>query len=230
MSIRNRLALFCSVLPLASGCASYQALQAEVVEKDSIVRDLRHENTDLKRRLENTLYEKDQVQAALDDVADLLDERPTTILPASSPTQTLAPSLNREGLDEVGVSVSRRGSEVVFTIPSKVTFASGSASLSREGEQVLLAVARRLKSDFGDQAIFHIEGHTDSDRIKVAKFPSNRDLSWARARAVHDQLVTRGEIGDERFVVVGHGPHRPLASNNSKEGKAQNRRVEVVVR
>ncbi len=195
------------------------------------MRELRQENTDLKRRLENTLYEKDQVQAALEDAAGLLDRQPTRAVPASAPSSA-GPDLNREGLDEVGVSVDRRGSEVVFTIPSKITFASGSATLSREGEQALLAVARRLKADFQGAAVFHVEGHTDSDRIKraKAKFQSNRDLSWARARAVHTYLVTQGKIPDDRFVIVGHGPHRPVASNESNEGKAQNRRVEIVVR
>lgn len=195
------------------------------------MRELRQENTDLKRRLENTLYEKDQVQAALEDAAGLLDRQPTRAVPAAAPANA-APDINREGLDEVGVSVDRRGSEVVFTIPSKITFASGSATLSREGEQALLAVARRLKADFQGAAVFHVEGHTDSDRIKraKAKFQSNRDLSWARARAVHTYLVTQGKIPDDRFVIVGHGPHRPVASNDSNEGKAQNRRVEIVVR
>ena len=229
-SIRTRLVLLAVSLPLFPGCATNQALRAELTEKDALVSNLRRENTDLKRRLENSLYDKDRLQAALDDAANFLDSQPAPVaMPAAAP-QNPGPQLNRDGLDEVGVSVNQRGNEVVFTIPSKITFASGSATLSKEGEQALLAVARRLKADFDGTAAFHVEGHTDSDRIRRSKFKSNRDLSWARARAVHGFLVTRGEIRDERFVVVGHGPHRPVASNDSDEGKAQNRRVEIVVR
>lgn len=230
MLTRTRLVLTLACLPMLPGCATNHALRAELNGKDVLVRDLRLENTNLKLRLESSIYEKDQIQAALEDAADMLDERPAAvILPANAPASR-GFALNSDGLDEVGVSIGRRGGDIVFTIPSKVSFASGSATLSSAGEQALAAVSRRLKADFGAKVSFFVEGHTDSDRIRRSKFKSNRDLSWARARAVHGYLVTRGEISDDRFVVVGHGPHRPVASNALKDGKAQNRRVEIVVR
>jgi chemotaxis protein MotB len=119
---------------------------------------------------------------------------------------------------------------VVFTIPTSVTFGSGEASVSRAGEEALRTLARRLRAEFTGDARFHVEGHTDSDPIRSSGFKSNRDLSIKRSMAVVDFLVKECKISDERFVVAGYGPHRPLVSNEGAANKARNRRVELVVR
>jgi chemotaxis protein MotB len=89
-------------------------------------------------------------------------------------------------------------------------------------------ISQRLKKDFPD-ARFYIEGHTDADPISKSTFGSNRELSIARGMAVLTYLVESCHIPDDQFVVVGHGQYLPLETNSTAEGKAKNRRVEIVV-
>ena len=227
MNTRTHAALALVAALIAPGCVTEQMLRQEVLDQRALIGELRQENTNLESKLESATYEEERLRQALEEAARLSTER-ASVQPAAAP----APVRQYGGadLDQVGVSVEQRGDDVVFTIPSAITFGSGSADLSKSGEEALLAVSSRLKRDFGPDTYFYIEGHTDSDRIRRSKFTSNRDLSWARARAVHEFIVTRGEIEDSRFVVVGHGPYRPLASNDNDAGKAKNRRVELIVR
>ncbi|MCA9001814.1 MAG: OmpA family protein, partial [Planctomycetes bacterium] len=231
-SFRNLvvLAMLALVSPLFTGCASSQALRASLADRNALIRDLQNENSAIRERLQLVTYDRDQLELTLSERAIVPEVEP---LEASSPTDMGGapfPALNDSGLSDVGVELERRGDSVVFTIPSAITFGSGSATLSSEGEAALNAVAKRLKADFDDKVLFFVEGHTDSERIRRSKFRSNRELAGARARAVHEHLVTQGHIEDQRFVVVSHGPHRPIDTNATAEGRARNRRVEIIVR
>ncbi len=216
--------------PLFTGCASSQALRASLADRNALIRDLKAENQSIRERLQLVTYDRDQLELTLSERAIVPDMEPVE---ASSPKDMGSaplPELNSTGLEAVGVELERRGDSVVFTIPSAITFGSGSATLSSVGEQALGAVAKRLKADFSAEVLFFVEGHTDSERIRRSKFRSNRELSGARARAVHGYLVTHGHIEDSRFVVVSHGPHQPLDTNATAKGRANNRRVEIIVR
>lgn len=100
-----------------------------------------------------------------------------------------------------------------------VLFATGEATLTQDSEATLAQVAGLLTSDAGLRV--RIEGHTD-DRGK-----GNLDLSRRRARAVHDWLVAHG-VAAARLSSEGYGDGRPVADNGTEEGRARNRRVELV--
>ncbi len=212
--------------PLFTGCATSQALRASLADRNDLIRDLKNENSAIRERLQLVTYDRDQLEMTLAERAIVPEMETMEASMGSAPP----PELNNSGLEAVGVELERRGDSVVFTIPSAITFGSGSATLSSAGEQALSAVAKRLKADFAGDVLFFVEGHTDSQRIRRSKFRSNRELSGARARSVHSYLVTHGRIDDKRFVVVSHGPHQPLDTNSTAEGQARNRRVEIVVR
>src|SRR5262249_26532777 len=74
-----------------------------------------------------------------------------------------------------------------------------------------------------------VEGHTDNTSVSTPRFPSNWDLSAARSVAVIRYLVERGRIPAYRFAAVGYGPYRPIAPNDTPEGQARNRRVDLVL-
>jgi len=74
-----------------------------------------------------------------------------------------------------------------------------------------------------------IEGHTDNIPIASGQYRNNWLLSAARALSVGEYLWEAPEMGEERFQIVGHGSTEPLASNDTLEGRAQNRRVEIIV-
>lgn len=209
--------------PLMVGCASSQALRASLNERDAEIAELAADNHHLMEELAQVRNERDGLHAALADASARLADSVRT-MPAAHSTS------GYDDLEAAGIGTSMRNGAVVFTVPSAVTFGSGKAELTSSGRKALKTLAGRLKGDFGPTAIFHVEGHTDSDPIRKSGYKTNRDLSWARARAVHGFLVQECQIEDDRFVVAGHGPHRSLVPNDSKSNKAKNRRVEVLVR
>jgi len=112
----------------------------------------------------------------------------------------------------------------VITLSGSVLFASGKSALLPAARSRLKQVAVALKSGDPD-ARYVVEGHTDSQGSPAL----NQKLSLARANAVRDYLVERGIVAD-RIEAEGHGADRPVADNANAEGRANNRRVEIVVR
>lgn len=110
----------------------------------------------------------------------------------------------------------------VITLPGHVLFASGKSELLPGAQERLTKVADALK-DQEDKKIL-IEGHTDSRGSESM----NMDLSRRRAEAVSSLLISRG-LPAERVTTVGVGPSRPVADNATAEGRANNRRVEIVI-
>lgn len=106
------------------------------------------------------------------------------------------------------------------TLSSEVNFAFDSSELTRQAEVTLDEVARRLR-EHTDVRV-RIEGHTDS----VGSAQYNQGLSERRADSVRDYLMSQG-ISGERIMAVGYGEQRPVATNDTDEGRALNRRVEI---
>jgi outer membrane protein OmpA-like peptidoglycan-associated protein len=122
-----------------------------------------------------------------------------------------------------GVGVARQGDNLVLRMPSDVTFASNQSSINPGFNATLDDVAAVLNRY--DQSIVDIIGHADSDGAD----DYNLDLSRRRASSVAQYLVNRGVLAD-RLYVDGKGESAPIASNATAEGKAQNRRVEILIR
>lgn len=118
-----------------------------------------------------------------------------------------------------------------FVLQSELLFAKGSADIAAGGERelgklatTLLEIALKMPGDI--DWILRIDGHTDSDPIATPKFPSNWELSTARALSVVHALVRAG-IPAKRLAATGFGEHYPIASGNSEAVKAKNRRIEL---
>jgi chemotaxis protein MotB len=107
-----------------------------------------------------------------------------------------------------------------------ILFPSGSADLSEIGIETLQEVAAAL-AEFPDRG-FQVEGHTDNVPIKTARFPSNWELSTARAVAVV-KLFKGSGIGGGNLSAAGYGEFQPRAANESSDGRTLNRRIEVVM-
>lgn len=122
-----------------------------------------------------------------------------------------------------GVGVARQGENLVLRMPSDVTFASNQSSISPRFNATLDDVAAVLNRY--DQSVIDIIGHADSDGAD----DYNLNLSRQRASSVAQYLVSRNVLAD-RLYVDGRGESEPVATNATAEGKAQNRRVEIVIR
>jgi len=112
---------------------------------------------------------------------------------------------------------------MVITLSGAVLFTSGKSDLLPAAQLKLNDVAKALIEQDPDSKMV-VEGHTDSQGAAAA----NQELSQKRAQAVRDYLVSRGIAGD-RITAQGYGQTRPVGENNSPEGRANNRRVEIVV-
>jgi chemotaxis protein MotB len=124
------------------------------------------------------------------------------------------------------VSVSVEGGDrVVVHMQSQMLFDSGDARLSPRALQALQAVAKVLD---GVPYPVRVEGHTDNRPISTLQFPSNWELSAARAASVVNYLARSG-IAPTRMSAVGYGEFRPKADNRTEQGRAMNRRVTLVV-
>ncbi len=127
---------------------------------------------------------------------------------------------------QVKVQMLEKG--LVITFVSEVLFDSGKAKIKTEAYSSLDKVAKVLKENVPDLDI-GIEGHTDNMPIKVSGWKSNWELSSARAMSVLHYLVDKKGVSPERIAAIGYGEYRPVASNDSKDGRKQNRRVEIVI-
>lgn len=134
--------------------------------------------------------------------------------------KVLSPLIN-EG--KVKVIQSARGVNV--EINASVLFAPAEARLSRQSEEVLQAVAQILKDEPND---IQVEGFTDNTPISSAQYPSNWELSSARASSVVRLFVDQG-IAGERMVAIGRSSNSPIDDNATPDGRSRNRRVALTV-
>ena len=126
-------------------------------------------------------------------------------------------------LSGTGVGVARQGDNLILRMPSDVTFASNQSSINPGVYATLDDVAAVLNRY--DQSIVDIIGHADSDGAE----DYNLNLSRQRASSVAQYLVSHNVLAD-RLYVDGRGESEPVATNATAEGKAQNRRVEILIR
>lgn len=130
------------------------------------------------------------------------------------------------GLDIPGVSVSQGQEGVTLRIDDSLLFPSGNDVLTPQGQDVLERLSSVLATFDGQ---ISVEGHTDNVPISTPRFPSNWELSVGRAIAVVRQLERQG-IAISRMRAVGYADTQPMESNATSEGRAANRRVELLLR
>ncbi|MBK7643524.1 MAG: OmpA family protein [Planctomycetes bacterium] len=215
----NRLLLAGMLLftPGLTSCVSQRLHQQALEEKDAEIRTLREERSALK-------IQNQQLKSNYESLHGQLSEASTPPPPMDEPIAKSAAQEKIPEFDDAGIGYGMRDGNMVITIPSSITFASGQAMLSKEGQGALKKVATELKKHGGSK--YWVEGHTDNDPIKKSKFQTNRELSYARAMAVLSYLVSDCGIQDDDCLIVAHGQYDPIVT---KGDQAKNRRVEIVV-
>ncbi|WP_078379374.1 flagellar motor protein MotS [Sutcliffiella halmapala] len=133
--------------------------------------------------------------------------------------------LEANNLEDV-VIANRTERGIVLVLEEKVLFETAEATILPIAHPFLDKVGRLLSKI---PNLVKVEGHTDNRPISTGKFPSNWELSAARASSVIRYLVAEHDLDAERFVAVGYGETRPIVPNNSSENYQKNRRVEIVI-
>lgn len=137
----------------------------------------------------------------------------------------LAEELYKAGLKDMA-DVQITDKQIKVNIAAPVLFASGKAALSKTSSEVLGAVAKvvvRLPNDI------IVEGHTDNVPVKSGDYATNWELSAARADAVVTLMARTYAIPEQRLIAAAYGEHRPAASNATPQGRARNRRIEIII-
>ncbi|WP_150912049.1 MotB family protein [Marinobacter halotolerans] len=156
-----------------------------------------------------------EAKAIAEAVQEQMDERVDRILEVLEPA-----------IAEGRISVTQDQTRIIIRIEEKGSFGSASANVTYDFEGLLLDMAPILADMPGDIAI---EGHTDDLPINTSQFASNWNLSAARAAAVANVLLARGQLEADRVSVTGKADTQPLVPNTSAANRARNRRVEIIL-
>jgi chemotaxis protein MotB len=131
---------------------------------------------------------------------------------------------NSELKGGVTTSIQERG--LVISFNDNLFFNSGEATIKPDFQGKLISISKVLN---GIDNYIHVEGHTDNVAINTTYFHSNWQLSSIRAANVVEFLISQGNVKPERLSSIGYGEYRPVKSNSTEEGKAANRRVDIVI-
>ena len=140
--------------------------------------------------------------------------------------KTLSNVLENMGLEDQ-VGLERIDGDVVVSFPNELAFPSGSSGMTEEFAAVLNRVTPVINQTDGE---IQIAGHTDNIPVSSSSpYISNWDLSAARATSVLHFMIDQNGTDPTRMVIQGYGDSRPIASNDTPEGRSQNRRVEITI-
>lgn len=169
---------------------------------------------------------KDPAKTAVSKDAGMAPPKPAEARPdpARQLAERLAGQLGKSGLQDM-VRMEIEDSRLTLQIQEQILFPSGGADLNLQGSQVLERLAPMFMAP---GQMISVEGHTDNVPIKTGMFPSNWELSSLRATRVLRFLAERG-VPPNRLRAIGYGEMRPLASNDSEQGRSANRRVAIVI-
>ena len=144
-----------------------------------------------------------------------------------SVTFALVTSLKRTvGIDDPDIEISVEKGVVFISISDKLLFTSGSYNVSNKAKDVLAKVAKVVNDKPDFECL--VEGHTDDQAYSSGVLLDNWDLSVIRATSVVRELVKNG-VAANQLTAAGRGEYAPIATNDTPEGKAKNRRIEVIL-
>lgn len=217
VSDRSFWVLCILLVPLASACTTTKRLHRVESERDTLA----EEKTALETRVES-------LQSRLDQANAQVQAQGARMQQTQAGYEGLVGALGAV-VAEQDIAIEQMKYGVRLDIPQDVLFATGSAQLGDPGREVLSEVAERLV-DVPYQVV--VAGHSDDVPIGPslrARFSSNWELAAARAAEVTEYLQSQG-VPPMRLLAVSFGEYRPIASNDTAEGRAENRRIELLLR
>jgi chemotaxis protein MotB len=215
--------------------ASYSALEKN---SDESLQANMNKNRELLAQLEakeKTLSAEkerlDKMKAELDSSAKRLSELESLIATKDAGMKKLKETLTKslKAFDGKGLTVHEKDGKVYVSMENKLLFQTGSWAVGDEGKKAVVAVAKVL-GDNPDLSVL-IEGHTDNDKFggAVGGVENNWDLSTKRATAIVNILAENKSVNKQNLTAAGRGEFAPIASNDTPEGKAKNRRIEIIL-
>jgi chemotaxis protein MotB len=226
---RPRPVLLAAALAGLSACVSSATHERAIGE---LTERLAAERASMEAERAQLYQENEALRAERDDLAKRLAARERELGDKTQKLDEIHPTYEglvrdlEADLAATRIEIDRLREGLSMSLPAEMLFASGSAELTAEGEQRLARVAADLR-DAPYQVL--VQGHTDGIAIRGAlaqRFATNWELAAARAARVVRLLEARG-VEAERLAAVSLGEHHPIATNDTPEGRAENRRIEI---
>lgn len=218
-------------LLMLSGCVSAAKYELKAKEVDSLAAQKGELEEQLKKfnsEIEALKKEKAELAAKVEDLSPKA-EKAAQLEKASQTYQDLIKKLEKE-IEHGEIQITEMKNRLTMTMVDKILFPSGSADIGKKGKEVLDKVIAILK-DVKDKRI-QVEGHTDNVPIVSSlkkRFPTNWELSTARATEVVRYLQEKGGIDPKLLSATGYSEYAPVASNDTEQGRQKNRRIEIVL-
>jgi len=195
------------------------------------------QNADLERRVSDLDKELNyqvanlgkQLEMKKGEIAKAKKEKEDEIARVKAVKDSLLHNMEEE-INNNQIQITQLADKLKVSIVDKILFPSGNINITDEGLEVLQRVGDILNSM--EDKVIRVEGHTDNVPIRgklASRFPSNWELSTARATNVVRFLQDQVGVDPARLEAVGLGEYNSVASNDTKEGKAQNRRIEIML-
>ena len=215
--------------------ASYSALEKN---SDESLKANMAKNRELLAQLEAKekalATEKDRLNKLSADLkkgTDRVNELESIMAAKEAAMKKLKDALSKslKAFEGKGLTVNQRDGKVYVSMENKLLFESGSWAVGSEGKKAVVAVGTVLAQN-PDIAVL-IEGHTDNDKFggAIGQIENNWDLSTKRATAIVNILSENKAVKKENLTAAGRGEFAPLMSNDTPEGKAKNRRIEIIL-
>jgi len=210
---------------MTAGCVSQGTYDKLETDKNQEIAALQKQRGGLQEQVQGLQSQ----QADLRRQVDALEQQKTQLLTASKQNQSQYDALVRSLTEEVKkgeLQVRQYKDMLTVDVAEQLFFDSGRADLKDTGKAVLKKVGEALKG-YEDKVI-RLVGHTDNVPIKTKVFPSNWELSVARATTVVRYLQEVG-IPPERMIASGRAEYQPVAENDTPDGRKKNRRIEITL-
>ncbi len=229
---------FLFFLMLTVGCVSsqkhndllsqHEKLQKNLEDSKNKINELETLIAEMERKLVDASANRQNMSQSIQQMRDALAEASERKKEIEKRMDEFRKLIQRfKALTDAGeLSIVIRDGRMVVVLPSDVLFSSGSSNLSQKGTETVRKVAQLLASIPDKQ--FQVEGHTDNVPIRSSQFPSNWELASGRALRVLKIMVEAG-IPAQRISAASFADTKPVAGNESPEGKAHNRRIDIVV-
>lgn len=250
MCRKPSLFVLCSLLLLLSSCVSkskYVQLQAEHVEakhklkqtetrlgyteesREKCIDSLADCQGKFNEKKAQLSQEMEELQVSLEESQSTI-EKQTQVIRDLHATRIKIENSLKEQIEDKEIKLEEIEGKLKVTLVDKILFDTGKVKIAKRGKEVLLELSDTLREN-KDQNIV-VEGHTDDVPIGlglIEKYPTNWELSATRAVGVVRFLQEKGWLEPERLSAVGYSYYKPVASNDTAEGRRQNRRIEIIL-
>jgi len=230
------LVALCLFLVLLSACVSKKEYLALETKSSETQAQLEQDKHNLQAQVSKLTAENNRYLDTIEGLKTELNQEKFAVkqkeieVSELDKTRREIESSLKEQIAQKDIKLEEIEGKLKVTFVDKILFDSGSVMIKAKGQEVLLKLADSFR-DSKDQNIA-VEGHTDNVQIGSAlldRFPTNWELSTARATAVVRFLQEKGNIEPERLTASGFSFYRAVADNETPEGRKQNRRIEIIL-